>query len=256
MNRMMIMAIAERRKMVSKYLELYPESLSGHGLFTDLSRFTSVPWSVIGDSEISALEVAYGLHSGNKDILPSFSKVNETKRANVIASFYERKWHRLWDDYMTEYSPLDPYHISETGSHTRNIEETDSTEYGHKVEEVGTDTGTVGNQGTDNSSTNRNLYGFNSTEPVPAETGSTNSSNTSSETRDLSASRDTTHSGIDSKSANEEETYNYNSNKSGNIGYFTPQDLLKKDIELWKATYFSIVFSDIDDLIMNKLYSM
>ena len=241
---------------MSKYLELYPNSLSGIGLFHEISSNASVPWADADEDTKTALEIAYGLHSGNKDVLEKFASIVEDKKPIVIIAMYLQKWKRLWDDFIAEYSPLDPYHITETGAHTRTTESSDSTEYGHKVEEVGTDTGTVGTQGTDNSSTNRNVYGFNSTEPVPAETGSTNSYDTSSETRDLSASRDTTHSGIDSKTVNENERTNYNTLKRGSIGYFAPQDLLKKDIELWKATYFSVVFSDIDDLIMNKLYSM
>ena len=241
---------------MSKYLEIYPDSLSGVGLFHQISSNDSVPWANADESTKTALEIAYGLHSGNKEVLRNFATIADEKKPIVVIAMYLQKWERLWDDFIAEYSPLDPYHITETGSHTRNTEGSDSTEYGHKVEEIGTDTGTVGTQGTDNSSTNRNVFGFNSTEPVPAETGSTNSSDTSSETRDLSASRDTTHSGIDSKRVNEDENYNYNSDKRGSIGYFAPQDLLKKDIELWKATYFSVVFSDIDDLIMNKIYNV
>lgn len=235
---------------MNRYLDLYPNSLSlGEGLFSALSE-TDVPWATLDEDSKSALEIAYGLRSGNKVLMSLFAQVSENNRVKFLKEFYLEKWTKLWNDYKLEYEPLDGYIVNETGSNTKNINKEETTEFGKIVNETGTDTGTVGVNGSTTSNGTDSIYGFNSVEAVPADSNTDNDISNSTETRDLEATRSTTNSGEDNVNGTESETGSYTIKKTGNIGYTTPQEMLRQDFELWKEPYFNQVFADIDSYIM------
>ena len=235
---------------MNRYLDLYPNSLSlGEGLFSELSE-TDVPWAILDSESKAALEIAYGLRSGNKMVMSLFTQVSENNRVKFLKEFYLEKWTKLWNDYKLEYAPLDGYVVNETGSNTKNINKEETTEFGKIVNETGTDTGTVGVNGSTTSNGTDNFYGFNSAEAVPANSNEDTDVSNSTETRDLEATRSTTNSGEDNVNGTESETGSYTIKKTGNIGYTTPQEMLRQDLELWKEPYFNQVFADIDMHIM------
>lgn len=235
---------------MNRYLDLYPNSLSlGEGLFSALSE-TDVPWATLDAESKSALEIAYGLRSGNKVLMSLFTQVSENNRVKFLKEFYLEKWTKLWNDYKLEYSPLDGYVVNETGSNTKTLSKEETTTFGKKVNETGTDTGTVGVNGSTTSNGTDSIYGFNSSEAVPADSNQDSDESTSTETRDLEATRSTTNSGEDVLDGTESENGNYTIKKTGNIGYTTPQEMLRQDFELWKEPYFNQVFEDIDRYIM------
>ena len=83
----------------------------------------------------------------------------------------------------------------------------------------------------------------------------TDTRNTSdTENRNLTNSKNITNAGQDEKTMSGDETENYTYTKKGNIGYSTPQKLLREDIELWSKSFFEIVFSDIDSFITIQVY--
>lgn len=240
---------------MSKYLERFEESLtSGIGIISMMSTSTLAPWRTLTIEQIAALERSYGIRSGNKTISRLPERLSNSDMANMVLSYYHSKWQRLWDDYNLEYSPLDAYIMEESGTSSVDISENGSTTFGKKITESATDTGTVQNNSTENYDDINNIYGFNSVTASPANDSEENSEVQSTETRNLQASSNVTNSGMDSNIHNSGEEKEYEYSKRGNIGYNTPQKMLMEEFELWKNAFFSIVFADIDSMIMLSVY--
>ena len=177
---------------------------------------------------------------------------------------------------VTKYGKTHNESGTDGGSVTRTGE--DTMQHGRVVAETGTDTGTVETAGTDNNNATDSVYGFNSSLPVPSGTGTEQNTSNATETRDLATSHNVTNSGTDTrntsdtenrnltnsknitnagqdeKTLSEDETENYSYTKKGNIGYTTPQELIRQNIELWKVPFFGIVFADIDEFMTVSVY--
>ena len=83
----------------------------------------------------------------------------------------------------------------------------------------------------------------------------TDTRNTSdTENRNLTNSKNITNAGQDEKTMSGDETENYTYTKKGNIGYTTPQELIRQNIELWKIPFFGVVFADIDEFMTVSVY--
>lgn len=238
-----------------QYKQLYPSSLAtGEGLIYAISNISGVPWSDISDDEKRNLEQAYYVRSGFKIIIDSVESLDAESRAKVIAAYFKQKWTRLWNIFSLEYNPLDAYKVTESGNKTLNVNRTQVDKYGKSVLEGGTDTGTVTTTGSDTENSTDSVYGFNSPMSLPSDATVTDSTADSTETRNLSTSKNTTNSGQDetTRSGSDREEYGYT--KTGNIGYTSPQELIRRDIELWSSPFFKTVFDDIDSLITISVY--
>ena len=236
---------------MSKYKELYPQTLSdGIGLISTLSSL-EVPWA---DMNIPAIERMYGVRSGFKTIVDSFIEVPAELRASVLFAMFNEKWTKLWNIYKLEYNPLSAYKVVETGENSVEKQSSDVHEYGKTQNEVSDDTGTVTDASTSESSTNAGLYGFNSNTSVPSDTSAASSSENSTETRDLNITRTRTDGGSDPIDREDREVVEHNITKEGNIGYSTPQKLLREEFELWAVPFFQKVFEDIDSFITIMVY--
>lgn len=240
---------------MSSYRELYPNSLSaGDGLIYSLSNNEQIPWYSKSEDFKRSLEVGYSFMYGYANIIESFESIPVNWKVQSIVSFYLDKWEKLWRDYNLDYNPLDAYVVEEQGNNTinRTINGTDG--FGRVVNEVGTNTGTIGLEETDTMSGADNIYGFNSIDAVPSTTTSDNRTNNSTETRNLGDSRVITNSGQDTQNRTDNHTGNHTISKHGNIGYSTPQKLLREDLELWSSPFFKIVFRDIYLAISEQVY--
>ena len=236
---------------MSKYKELYPQTLSdGIGLISTLSSL-EVPWA---DMNIPAIERMYGVRSGFKTIVDSFIEVPAELRASVLFAMFNEKWTKLWNIYKLEYNPLSAYKVVETGENSVEKQSSDVHEYGKTQNEVSDDTGTVTDASTSESSTNAGLYGFNSNTSVPSDTSAAAASENSTETRDLNITRTRTDGGSDTIDREDREVGEHNITKEGNIGYSTPQKLLREEFELWAIPFFQKVFDDIDSFITIMVY--
>lgn len=236
---------------MSKYKELYPQSLSdGVGLISTLSSL-EVPWAAMN---IPAIERMYGVRSGFKTIVDSFIEVPAELRASVLFAMFNEKWTKLWNIYKLEYNPLSAYKVVETGENSVEKQSSDVHEYGKTQNEVSNDTGTVTDASTSESSTNAGLYGFNSNTSVPSDTSVASASENSTETRDLNITRTRTDGGSDTIDREDREVGEHNISKEGNIGYSTPQKLLREEFELWAIPFFQKVFDDIDSFITIMVY--
>lgn len=241
------------------YRETYPNSLSdGSGLITAISNTVLCPWNSNqpDDPFYLSLERAYNVRSGFKTLIPSFEILPENVRASMILDFYLQKWEKLFSDYTREYNPLDGYTLTETGHRERDIDTSHTTDYGRTNGRTETDTGTVGNVGSDNMNTSNSVYGFNSTTGVPSNTGNETTTSSGTETRDLIRTTNDEAGGQDTRTGTDKEVEEYSYTKTGNIGYTSPPDLMRRDLELWSefSSFFEIVFSDIDRMITISVY--
>lgn len=238
-----------------KYRELYPQSLTeGVGLISQMVAY-DVPWRDLDDSTLRALERSYCLHSGFKEVISTFVEMDAADRIPAILIHYGHKWHRYYTLYMTEYNPLSAYRVVENGENTRTPNLQDQTTKGTKVVVSGTDSGTVTTTEALGQTEDNSRYGFNSfNEPVPVDVTTTGGSNTLTESRQLTDGSTTTNSGTDSVTRTGTEKIVHEITKEGNIGYSTPQKLMREELALWMKPYFDIVFSDIDNFIMINVF--
>lgn len=239
-----------------KYRELYPQSLTeGVGIITTMAIF-DVPWSGLDELDLRALERSYCLHSGFKEVISTFAEMSAADRVTAILMHYGHKWKRYYDLYMTEYNPLSAYRVVENGENTRTPNLQDQTTKGTKVVVAGTDSGSVSTSEQPGQVDRESRYGFNSSfeEPVPVSWAGSSGVNTITENRNLADESTTTNSGSDTVKRTGTEKIVHEVTKEGNIGYSTPQKLMREELALWMKPYFDIVFSDIDNFIMINVF--
>lgn len=241
------------------YRETYPNSLTdGTGLITDISNSILCPWNTNQEDTpfYLSLERAYNVRSGFKTLIPSVEILPADVRASMLIDLYVQKWEKLFSDYIREYNPLDGYTLTETGNRTKDIDTSHTTDYGRTNERTETDTGTVENDGSDNMDTSNSVYGFNSATGVPSNTGNEKTTSKGTETRDLTRTTNDEAGGQDTRTGQDKEVEEYSYTKTGNIGYTSPPDLMRRDLELWAefSSFFEIVFSDIDRMITISVY--
>lgn len=242
---------------MSKYIELYPTSpIEGSGLISQISENAFIPWFTFTPEQKQHLERNYFLRSGNKRVSKSFEIIAAGYRSALLVQMFVDKWTRLWDDFKLQYQTLSPYNITETGNNSSNKDIADVTTYGKTVTNNGTDTGTITTVTSGNSSDNQNIFGFNSTTAVGANSSTNNDSSNSTETRDLKDSNTQVASGEDVTESNTLEESEHTVTRTGNIGNTSFQELIKQDFDLWAMPYFEKVFADIDDYIMLKVYNL
>lgn len=188
--------------------------------------------------ESLALEY-YGNHSGLKNISPLFYKLYEyqeegmtqekaMKLATIIFNKYYEKWNKLSAIYHIEYKPLEDYSIKETK--TPFDKETTVTK--NKVDIKVTDEG-----GVDNS-----FYGFNSVDAVKQNEG--NNRNTQ-----------TTEAQEDNNKTTQEITKDGKEIIERVGGMTTPQDAIKREIDLWKSwSFIEVFFKDLDKVLCLPIY--
>ena len=123
-----------------------------------------------------------------------------------------------------------------------------------KQDETTEDNGTVTDATQQSHSNHNGIYGFNSAIAVNADEQLLTSNDTNTQTRDLDGSRVRQDSGTDTTAKTGTETTEHDITKEGNIGYSTPQKLLREEFELWRKPFFEIVFRDIDDFITIQVY--
>ena len=238
-----------------KYKDLYPLSSSGVGLIYQLCNDSGLVFHTsLSTLQRQGLERAYYLRSGFKTISDSFVEIPEQHHVLVITSMFQAKWNKLWNLYQLEYNPLSAYKVVESGDNSIERTSQDLNTYG-RTQSVNTDdTGSVTTQGSSESSTTVGLYGFNSQTSVPSDTSANHSSTSDTENRDLNTTSLRTDGGSDTVDRESTEQSIHNVTKEGNIGYSTPQKLLREEFELWAVPFFEKVFADIDNFITIQVF--
>ena len=216
------------------------------GTFTGfLASMTDAPWAsgdyAASSDDIERLDVLYVFqHSGDKYVVPLMKmfldengKLTETslpEAADMALALWKKKWTALWDVANAEYDPIENYRMEE---HEETVPTgTESTT------DAMTGTDTTRTQGTAaNNETANSVYGFNSTDPVPA--------SVSSQKSDFSAGTTFGHTNTETKTfTNRKDTRDLT--RSGNIGVTTSQQMLQSSIELARWNFWLQVFEDLD----------
>lgn len=226
--------------------KVFPDWLTGDGIFHYIQNNTGVPWS---DPDISGiLDIAYHGDHGDRLISPLVRKLlnedneltaaNKQKLADVITTLFMAQWQHTYELLTLQYDPLNNYDMSETEIYVG------SNENEHK------DIGSLTHTGTATDSTNNtaegSLYGFDSENPVNSDESTSTGGNT--HTNNLT---DTTNmTGTDEGS----NTYERNLTRSGNIGVTTSQQMAQSQIDLWKWNFYRSVFKDIDSVLTLRIY--
>lgn len=275
-----------------------------------------LPWKVNSTISSVSLDLLYmGDHSGNKIISPLVESLIESHPESdilsdqdmsilieVIWGIYEIKWRKEYATITLTYNPIDNYSMTETekntgtenrdatntgtetregtntGTENRTLEDT-NIETGNDVTEDGTDFGkTVTTTVTGTATTNRNVFGYNSSVAVPSdnETGNTTSENTEgwsgtdSSHRNLKHDLTITKTGTDNLTLNTKDTDNLTVDRrntdnltidrtrtlerAGNIGVTTTQTMIEQEREIWQWNYFNMVFTDMDSVLTIQNY--
>lgn len=213
------------------------------GLLSDSETYPLVN-SFINNTNWSKLELDYFISfSNDKYISPLVQKLldyygNDADNlddvfeytADIIYQRFGVKWKKIYDALMTEYSPLENYHMEET----RTPDLTDVRTPNITKSEDGTN-------GTTSSAQN-GVYGFNSSESQP----NTTASGTQSNTIDI----DTTETGT--------ETFTHTGTESleraGNIGVTTSQQMLESELKLREYDFYKMIYKDIDSILCLGIY--
>ena len=274
--------------------EMYPNMMLGDGIMSDLSDF-SVPWAssvTEGDISTTFLDMGYYTHSAQKFVSPIMHDVSEetpplstserTNIAGMLVTLFNRKWKRIWDLANVEYNPINNYDMSETenielgiesesrnnGTVTNVIDDT-TRETGTVTNVTDTDTtqtGTVSDSGSNSNADN--LFGFNSSVAVGADTSAGTATNL--RTNNLAGTDDTTETKTNNLTTDKDITdtetrqlVNVNDSthttertleRAGNIGVTTTQKMVTDELEAWQWTFFQKVFEDIDSICCLDIY--
>lgn len=223
---------------------VYPEWIT-KGIFSYLNAL-EVPWK--NDVSGNQLDIIYhGSRSGNKiigSLIENYldnntvSDDNKIIIAQAIYTIYIKNWNALYKTLSLEYNPIENYSMTET----ENVQDT------HKgtVESNGNNTNTYTETTLVNDTSNNQLWGFNSTDSVNSDkqTGDT--------TRDVESTMDSTHKNTDRET--KDITSDRTLKRSGNIGVTTSQQMIESERQLWLWNFFESVFSDIDKILVLKIY--
>lgn len=223
---------------------VYPEWIT-KGIFSYLNAL-EVPWK--NDVSGNQLDIIYhGSRSGNKiigSLIENYldnntvSDDNKIIIAQAIYTIYIKNWNALYKTLSLEYNPIENYSMTET----ENVQDT------HKgtLESNGNNTNTYIETTIVDNTSNNQLWGFNSTDSVNSDkqTGDT--------TRDVESTMDSTHKNTDRET--KDITSDRTLKRSGNIGVTTSQQMIESERQLWLWNFFESVFSDIDKILVLKIY--
>ena len=301
--------------------DVYPDWLT-NGIFEQLESF-NVPWKSYVSGDVLDLDY-YGNHSGAKLVSPlvhklltedGLSAANQAKLAALIFYKYNQSWTRAWEAITADYDPLENYHRNETRTPDLTDERTDNLEHKRTANLTEERTPDLTTERTDDltaertddltetltprvkdvettktknkQTTNNSVYGFNSTDPVPADSSETSgqktdnetertlehpegtdtTTNTGTETTTNTGTQTTTETGTDTKTTTGTDTYNDTGTQTtthtgtedieayGNIGVTTSQQMLESELLLrFKYNFFESIFKDVDNILTINVY--
>ena len=229
--------------MMKKLIDIMPIGTAFDGFLTAMD---GAPWTsgdnAASSDDIARLDMLYLFdHSGEKFIVPLMKmftdeetgKIDQTginEAAAMALALWKKKWENLWAVHNAEYNPIENYNMVEHEETVPTGQETES----------GTNSGTSSKRTTGAAAdnvTDSSVYGFNSTDPVPAAKTEQKSDWTEA----------VTSSGTDGKTksfVNRKDTRDLT--RSGNIGVTTSQQMLQSSIELNRWNFWLQVFEDLD----------
>ena len=239
-------------------------------IFAQLKQMAAptFPWATVtNDIEY------FGNHSGGKEISPlvestlikyGISTINYNSEAiikisSVVIARYGDKWKRLYDAISKNY---EVFSTSEKIEETPNITKTNSitknaTETPNITITTLNKTTTNIEEYSDGASTG-DIYGFNSTSPVPQTDSAANSTRRTiadgeNNKTDQNRTETGTRQNVEEESSTESETGKRTTTRTGNNGR-TNQSMLSEELKLREWELLKIVYSDMDTLLTCPKY--
>lgn len=213
---------------MSRLIDHFPSWASGTGIFAGM---TGVPWTIHNDSGITAQSMDneyFGNRSGLRESSPLLEKMtafpddHEISAAEIatlqaiIVQKFAANWERVYQALLKSYEPLENYSMTETT--TPGITKKIAVNTSESI--------TNGSTGS--------VYGFNSTQAVPATAASGTSGTT----------------GLKANNYSEESYTGYDTHtRSGNIGVTTSQQMLEAELSVRRQTFLETVYSDVDTIL-------
>lgn len=226
--------------------DAFPHALTGHGLFVS---FGTPIWA--NSFNAAHLDLTFITKYGDRiqgvilrhfDEGDGISDTDVSTLATLIYSHFGAQWAHLYNDMTATYDPIENYNSTETVTESREIGTS-------KTQTQETDTSNTEIVDRDmTSSSDDEIYGFNSTTAKPTD------SNTGDGTEDTT----TTDTGASDSSFTEIGTHDEDNSitrtRSGNIGVTTSAQMIQGDIDVWKWNYIEGVMNDIANFISLKIY--
>ena len=260
--------------------EFFPEEILGQGIdadymfdhvflseefkekiFTLFVRFTSMT----EDDEKISFEINFRSLYGERQVdntiidnpFSEFFKENKYVYLDVLMLRYQYKWQKLLDNvYAQTYNPLENYDRQEDTSLSYEGSEnvTRNVDSDRKIK--GTTADTRNDTSSANSSSQKNVFAFDSTEASPSDSDSgtttatgTGSSNSTVDNSDTEKRTETEgHSFTDRKNVTASRIH-------GNIGVTTSVQMLTAEQEFrMKYDFFNTVYEDIANTLLKPIY--
>lgn len=216
-----------------------------NGIFSYLNAL-EVPWK--NDITSNELDIIYhGSKSGHKivgSLIENFlennvvSEENKITIAQTVYTMYIKNWNALYKTLSLEYNPIENYSMTET----ENVQDS----HRGTLESNGTDSNTNTENTILNVTSNNQLWGFNSTDSVNSD------KQIDDTTRNIDGGMNATHKNTDTET--KDITSDRTLKRSGNIGVTTSQQMIESERQLWLWNFFESVFSDIDKILVLKIY--
>lgn len=227
--------------------DVFSAWMSDEGIFDAIEEVAGslLPWADSADSEYLNFDY-FGNHSGAKFPAPvvmvlldengELSDSSRLKLANIIWSKFREPWSHLWATNEISYNPIHNYNMSDTRTLVRG--DSDS-----RV------SASESSQSTEHGKTNEStefVYGMNNTD----EEGKRSDRIFSEEGGETSVSYEdaSTTNGVSAR----EETET--TQRSGNIGVTTTQQMMEAERNLWIWNFFDQVYKDIDSVLSIPVY--
>lgn len=221
----------------------------GYGIFEALSSIgVDLPWGSSVDSTILDIEY-FGNRSGGKFVAPVIMnllgdevELTESDRmllARIIWTKFGEPWKHLWETNVAAYNPIHNYDMTDIRTLVReNVEKGDDTRNSVDTTQHGR-----------TSDIDDFSYGMNSDQDGPGRRDTRSHSKEGG---------DTTNVGITSNENNKKSDMDEVevTQRAGNIGVTTTQQMLKSERELWLWNYFDQVYKDIDSVLALAVYDV
>lgn len=225
---------------MKKLKEVMP--IDSPGIFTMLA--SAVQGFDLWDVEAGEfIDLNYiGNHSGEKMVSPLVTSLmgeNELisdddvleRLANLIYAKFGANWTKQFKYLKTDYDPIDNYNLEEVI--TPDLTTTIDAKQNAKVDTT-----------LDDNTTNRQVYGFNSTDPVNA-------------TKDSNTQHSTMEGSWDDNKQNtiQKQQGTSTTKRHGNIGVTMTSELLTKDAQFWSNwNIWNTIMNDVDSILTLGIY--
>lgn len=227
--------------------DVFADWQSDDGIFDAIAEVAGelLPWADAADSEYLNFDY-FGNHSGAKYPAPvvmlllnddeELSDSARLKLASIIWAKFREPWSHLWQTNEISYNPIHNYNMSDTRTLVRGDSDSrvSSTESSQSTEHGKTD------------DTTEYVYGLNNTDDDGKKSDRIHSEEGGETTVGYEDARSS--SGV----AAREETET--TQRSGNIGVTTTQQMMESERNLWLWNFFDQVYKDIDTVLALPIY--